>query len=67
MNWLEIKNNRVTNVIVWNGTDPYDPPGVKLIRCDDLPGVGMGWTRDADGVWVAPAPVMEDGESSDVD
>lgn len=59
MNWLEIRSNRVTNVIVWNGTDPYNPPGVELIRCDDLPGVGIGWTRDSDGNWTAPESLDE--------
>ena len=54
MNWLVIRNDRVVNVIVWDGISPYDPgDGIELVPSDDTPGVGIGWTR-IDGTWTAP-------------
>ena len=61
MNWLAIKGDRVVNVIVWDGISPYDPgDGIELVPSDDTPGVGIGWTRNADGTWTAPVVETEE-------
>jgi hypothetical protein len=42
------------NVILWDGTEPYDPPeGHTLHQLDDGSPVGPGW--EYDGIWTAPA------------
>lgn len=56
MRWLELNAaGVVTNIVVWDGVSPYTPEGVsELLRCDDHPGIGYGWTR-VDGGWIEPA------------
>ena len=47
---------QVTNVIVWDGLEPYTPDnGDTLTPLTDAPaGVGIGWTF-SNGEWIAPA------------
>ena len=60
MNWLELKDGYVINVIVWDGVSPYTPEGIELVKCDDAPGVSIGWTRTVDGTWGAPIVETEE-------
>jgi hypothetical protein len=55
MNYLMLRDedNRVVNVIVWDGVTPYEHDGMTLLPADDHPGVWVGW-RFVDGEWVAP-------------
>ena len=47
------------NVILWDGTEPYDPPESHTLHLldDDSP-VGIGW--EYDGIWTAPPAAEED-------
>lgn len=61
MRWLLIRDNRVVNVVVWDGETPWDAPAdCELLEAPD--GVGVGFTWDGT-VWVAP--VYPDPEGAD--
>ena len=55
MRYLEVRisDGFVTNAIVWDGVEPYSREGHDLVKCDDAPGVWIGWQR-VEGEWVAP-------------
>jgi hypothetical protein len=67
MNYAQVIDGIVVNVIVWEGTTPLGLDG-ELINVDDIP-CGPGWLY-TDGVFVAPScdsvvPVLgveQDGE-----
>ena len=44
----------VTNVIVWDGNEPYAPDEGSTVLSVP-PEVGIGWTFDGD-TWIAPPP-----------
>lgn len=50
MIYIHVINGTVVNIIVYNGTDPYDPPGGgQLISSEGLdPFPGIGWTYDGE-------------------
>lgn len=53
MRYLELDTDgRVINVIIWDGTTPYDS-GYTLIPCADAPHATYGWQL-IDGTWTAP-------------
>jgi hypothetical protein len=56
MIYAVIKNNEVTNIILWDGVSEWSPPeGTIAVACPDE--VGLGWTYE-NGTFVAP-PVPE--------
>lgn len=59
MKYLELNaEGVVTNIIIWDGVSPYEPPGVaQLLPCSQHPGVGYGWKRVANN-WQAPLPAV---------
>lgn len=52
-----IANNRVVNVVEWDGKTDYEPAGIDQITAiDELPaGVWIGWTRSAKNKWSPPS------------
>lgn len=44
-----VEDNKVVNVILWDGEDPYSPEAVAV--GDE---VGIGWTQNSDGSFTAP-------------
>ena len=56
MNHAVIVNDQIVNVIVWDGEASYAPlAGGEVALLSTLPnGAGVGWTRDAGGIWQAP-------------
>lgn len=49
--YLVVVDDRVTNVIIWDGESDYDPgDGAELVQDDDA---GPGWLR-ADGGFIPP-------------
>lgn len=68
MRWALIDDDRIVNVIVWDGVEPYDPGALEILELEEGSPLGIGWTRDGDE-WIAPPePEPEDdtdsGESS---
>lgn len=63
--YLELDHTgRVINMIVWDGLTPYNPPGVaQLLKCDENPGVGIGWQL-VDGEWISPTSSQETGDDN---
>lgn len=43
----------VINIIIWDGTEPYNPDGNTLMSCEEHPTVSFGWTFDGNN-WIAP-------------
>jgi len=56
-NYLVVRDSDgfVENVIVWNGSDPYQTEGVTLLPASDHVGVWTGWSR-VDGAFIPPQP-----------
>ena len=56
---------QVTNVIVWDGQEPYTPDNdCTLIPITNAPtGVGIGWTF-SNGEWIAPFIETPDEETT---
>ena len=67
MRWLLVRDDRVVNVVVWDGVEPWDRPGdVEVLEAPDGVGVGFTW----DGItWNAPPPPVypdpEEGAEQD--
>lgn len=64
--YLEInQNHKVMNIILWNGTDPYEQPeGWYLLRFEDFPQLRVGWEK-INGEWVnVPALEREQSEEA---
>ncbi|OFX06355.1 MAG: hypothetical protein A3E78_11700 [Alphaproteobacteria bacterium RIFCSPHIGHO2_12_FULL_63_12] len=50
-----IKQNRVVNLVAWDGVTPYEPDCDEIVLWSSLPeGVQIGWLRDDEGNWAAP-------------
>jgi hypothetical protein len=47
-----VQDDRVVNVVLWDGETDYTPNGELVALADDSP-VGPGWSR-VKGEWVAP-------------
>lgn len=66
MRYAIVEQGVVTNVILWNGEDPYSPPeGALFIEAPDEVSIGYGWN----GEWVRPVIPEEEippEESSEV-
>lgn len=59
--YLTVRNTDglITNVIVWDGVDPFHIDGHTLIERPDEPvGVWVGWSY-INGEWIAPEPEPE--------
>lgn len=54
-----VENNEVTNVINWDGEEPYTPAeGQELLELSGGFFAGIGWTR-VNGVWTPPEGSVE--------
>ena len=54
-----VENDEVTNVINWDGEEPYTPAeGQELLELTGEVFAGIGWTR-VDGVWTAPEGAVQ--------
>jgi len=61
MRYALIKNNKVVNVIKWNGESEYQAPeGAEMIEINNELKLGVGY-EFIDGEWVAP-PIETEGE-----
>lgn len=57
MRYAIIQNGTVTNVALWDGVTQWEADGELLALEDDSP-LSIGWTRNADGEWVSPVPLV---------
>jgi hypothetical protein len=51
-NYLVIKDDKVVNIVVWDGVSEWMPPVGTTVQLAPE-GVGIGWVS-ANGEWVAP-------------
>jgi hypothetical protein len=56
--FAEIVDNKVVNVVLWDGVAPFDP-GMELVEIPDGIHAGIGWDY-IDGEFVDNRPVVED-------
>lgn len=55
MKYGHIVNGTVVNIIVWNGTDPFEVEGGQLVDITDQ-SVGVNYTYDGTTFTAPPAP-----------
>jgi hypothetical protein len=59
MNYAIIENGIVSNIVVWDGQAPWNPPvGANAVQIPDGAYIGIGSTY-ANGVFSAPPPAEE--------
>lgn len=51
--YAHIENDTVINVIVWDGVSDWQP-GFETMLIEEGSPIWIGWTRQSEGVWVAP-------------
>ena len=60
MIYAQVMDDRIVNVVVWDGDSALELDG-EFVQLAERAPLGIGWTR-VDGVWVAPPEPEEEPE-----